>query len=108
MNTWSNTMLTEGKLHYSKFKDYEKARSISNNQRFKIACMEYHGTKCCSRCGYDKCPRALHFHHKDRNEKEFNISQVTKSVPLRDNVKAELDKCELLCANCHYEIEDGM
>lgn len=55
----------------------------------------------CSKCGYDKCSRALEFHHSDPNEKDFGISKcLTKSIK---KLKEETDKCILLCANCHAE-----
>lgn len=59
---------------------------------------------CCLICGYNKCNRALHFHHINNFEKDFDISSKTSwSV-----VKEELDKCVLLCANCHMEAHDNL
>lgn len=57
----------------------------------------------CSVCGYSKCSAALDFHHKDPAQKDFAISAKghTRSW---DKVKIELDKCVLVCANCHREI----
>lgn len=66
----------------------------------KQGAVEYLGGKCI-RCGYDKCLHALHFHHKDPETKEFAFSTGLTSA--WEKVKAELDKCELLCANCHAE-----
>ena len=40
------------------------------------------------------------FHHKNPSQKEFEISSVLTSS--WDRIKIELDRCELLCANCHY------
>ncbi len=45
---------------------------------------------------------ALHFHHRNPAEKEFSLS-VRGMTRSWDKYKAELDKCELLCANCHAE-----
>lgn len=61
----------------------------------------------CTICGYNKCLDALQFHHRDPSEKDFNISDgiwaIGKNV---DEIifKAEIDKCDLVCANCHFEI----
>ena len=57
----------------------------------------------CERCGYDRCMDALEFHHTCPNEKDFSISSkgYTRSWV---RVKAELDKCIMLCANCHREL----
>ena len=65
--------------------------------------MAYLGGKCVE-CGYNKCIAALHFHH--REGKDFGIGKkgVTRSW---EKVKAELDRCDLLCANCHAEEHFG-
>lgn len=55
----------------------------------------------CSKCGYAKCLGALHFHHTDPTKKDFQINRaVTLSL---ERVKPEIEKCILLCANCHAE-----
>jgi len=68
----------------------------------KIMSIEYKGGKC-SICGYDKYVGALDFHHMNPEEKDFSIADkgYTRSW---ENTKIELDKCILLCANCHREI----
>ena len=71
----------------------------------KHRAIEYKGGKC-GICGYDKCESALEFHHVDPSSKLFGIgSGDTRSWEI---VKAELDKCVLLCSNCHKEVEAGM
>ena len=61
----------------------------------------------CTRCGYDRCSRALGFHHTDPAAKSFGIALggVTRSL---DRTRAEAAKCVLLCANCHMEVESGL
>lgn len=60
----------------------------------------------CQRCGYDKCMRALEFHHCDPSQKDFSISRIlTRSV---DSLKEECDKCILLCSNCHAEVHQEL
>ena len=75
---------------------------LVNLQRFgfKQKCVEYKGNKC-ELCGYSKCLRALSFHHKDKTKKDFGISG--KHCMKWDKIKTELDKCILLCSNCHME-----
>ncbi len=67
---------------------------------------EYKGGKCIL-CGYKKCSRALSFHHINPNKKDFGLSTkgLTRSW---EHIKKEIDKCVLLCANCHMEIHDGI
>ena len=72
------------------------------NKRKKMA-VEYKGGKCIM-CGYAKCLRSLSFHHRDPAEKDFGIGG--SHARSWDAAKKELDKCDLLCANCHYETHD--
>lgn len=63
----------------------------------------YKGGKC-QRCGYNKCEGALHFHHIDSQTKDFEISNMyNNSIYSMELLYKEVDKCELLCANCHAE-----
>lgn len=72
-------------------------------QRLKQQLVEEAGGGCQS-CGYNRSLSALHFHHIDPSAKSFEISKMTsKSEAL---VRQEVEKCKLLCANCHCEIED--
>lgn len=62
---------------------------------------------CCRNCGYDRCIDALEFHHLNRDEKSFGISHKGVTIGI-DKARAEADKCILLCANCHREVEAGI
>jgi hypothetical protein len=68
--------------------------------RIKIKSVEYLGGKCV-KCGYDKHLAALTFHHKEPDKKEFNISYSKHSKSWTE-LKEELDKCVILCSNCHH------
>jgi len=84
----------------------ELCNSCNANHRrveVKSRCVAYKGGKC-ERCGYSRCLRAMHFHHVNGVNKEFTVA---KKMSWRwSRVKAELDKCALLCANCHCEVHD--
>lgn len=75
-------------------------------KKIKKMAIDYKGGKC-TKCGYDKCFDALDFHHLDEKEKDFNLGHkgYTRSW---EKVKKELDKCILLCANCHREVHSGI
>jgi len=61
----------------------------------------------CAICGYHKCAQTLEFHHLAPNEKDFGIS--AKGYTRKwEKIQQELDKCVLLCANCHREVHEGM
>ena len=80
-------------------------RIIEWRRRTKRRAVEYLGGKC-QLCGYCKSIAALTFHHRNRAEKNFKIgSGVTQSW---DKIKKELDKCDLLCFNCHMELEEKL
>lgn len=68
----------------------------------KRQCLEYKGGAKCALCGYSKFIGALDFHHLDPTQKEFGFAKLTK---FNGRVKKELDKCIVLCANCHREVE---
>ena len=59
----------------------------------------------CVKCGYNKCLKALEFHHLDPSQKDFTISN--DHFKLLDAV-AESKKCILICSNCHKELHDNM
>jgi hypothetical protein len=69
---------------------------------FKEKCVDYKGGEC-ERCGYNTCIYALEFHHLVPSQKDFQISRVA-SASFTNRVKKELDKCQLVCSNCHSEI----
>lgn len=50
--------------------------------------------------------RSLDFHHKDPNTKEFSIGK--EGCIGWEKVKKEIDKCILVCSNCHGEIHDKL
>lgn len=68
--------------------------------------VEYKGGKC-EICGYDKYQGALEFHHLNPEEKDFGIAAkgYTRSF---EKVKEEIEKCILVCSNCHKEIHAGI
>lgn len=74
----------------ARVKSYQKARKDFVNE-IKIK-------KGCSVCGYNAHPAALDFNHT-QGDKKFNISQDSKVA--MQKLLAEIDKCEILCANCH-------
>lgn len=59
----------------------------------------YKLSKGCSVCKYNKCASALEFHHN--GDKEFSISKFYGNI---EKLKIEMDKCIILCANCHREL----
>ena len=73
-------------------------------KKLREMAVEYKGGKC-SLCGYSKCIAALEFHHIDSSKKDFGLSEdgLTRSWV---RIQSELDKCLLVCSNCHREIHE--
>ncbi len=79
-------------------KQREKNRRFAENRRKWL--IEYKKTLSCVRCG-ENHPATFNFHHKITSEKSFEIGNaICLGVSLK-RLMAEIEKCEVLCANCH-------
>ena len=76
-----------------------------NRRKRKEMAVGLFGGKC-QKCGYSRSLRALAFHHVNASEKELNLS-LAHTISWARYVK-ELNKCVLLCQNCHTEYHDGL
>jgi predicted transcriptional regulator len=74
---------------------YGKLRKFAK----KVECINYLGGKC-SKCGVNN-PHLLQFHHTNPIEKDCKISDLISYS--WDKILNELNKCILLCCNCHQE-----
>ena len=90
---------------YKDRSEYLKAAVAKRRKTLRQKLVEYKGGSCVI-CGYSGSIDALDIHHLDGNQKEFGISSggITRSWA---KVRAEADKCILVCANCHREIHAG-
>ena len=87
------------KDNYDKLRLYEKKRLKQRRDLVK----NYKLLKGCQICGYNKCATALCFHHPN-DDKEFGIaSNLTISLK---RLEEEMEKCIVLCQNCHSEIHE--
>jgi len=94
------------KRTYADRAEYLRKAVSERRKKLRKMAREYKGGKCVL-CGYNKCQDALDFHHKNPNKKDFGLSVkgLTRSW---DKIKSEIDKCALVCANCHREIHAGI
>lgn len=61
--------------------------------------LRYKANLGCCHCGYSD-PRALQFHHVD-DDKEINVGDAVKRGWSIERIQTEINKCAVLCANCH-------
>jgi hypothetical protein len=86
-------------------KNSEKVKTWRRRTKSRI--VEAMGGACCI-CGYNKCTSALALHHLDPSKKDFALSSLRANPKRWQTVVAELEKCILVCHNCHNEIHEGM
>lgn len=93
-----------GRLSLSKCRACHNKYTILRYRRNKSRAVEYKGGQC-SVCGYKKCLGSLVFHHRDPVQKDPDWLKMRNWK--FEKIKAELDKCDLICSNCHGEIHWG-
>jgi len=87
--------------YYLNHKNEIYARKQSRRKEIKEELVNFLGGKC-KLCGYNKCSKALDFHHT-REDKEECVSKLISNFSKKKILK-EAKKCVLLCANCHREL----
>lgn len=89
--------------NYNSWSNSRKKRGIQRKQKL----IDISGGGC-TKCGYNKCFRALTFHHINPNDKKFTLDQSNLYKYSWNKIYQEFQKCILLCQNCHailHEIE---
>ena len=98
MKQYSKEYFKSNKDKYNKeWQRLRCARRLRNKQK----AIDLLGGEC-QICGYNECIAALDFHHREGEKKEAKMSVLWHYSWKR--IKKELDKCDLLCANCHREL----
>lgn len=93
--------------HREKWIEYNKKYRQKNKEQWFQIIKEQNRKIECEICGYNKCFGSIDFHHRDPNEKEYNICDLLQRSPTQRRIeifKKEIDKCDILCKNCHFEI----
>lgn len=98
--------MKKDKRVYADRANYLKQAVARRRKVIRQLALKYKGNQC-SICGYNKCLQALEFHYLESSKKDFGISAsgYTRSWKV---ILKELDKCLLLCANCHREVHEGI
>jgi hypothetical protein len=96
--------------HYARNSESIQQRTVKNNRLIRIRNKAYvdgvKGTNPCADCGVSYPPYVMQFDHIV-DGKRGNVADMARSGFSIENLQAEIDKCELVCANCHAERTHG-
>jgi len=96
--TWEE--LSSYQRYYYENKEAEKKRTEERKQGLQSWLQEYKDTLSCSNCGEERNP-CLDFHHRDGDGKKISIADMPRQGYGRETILEEIEKCDVLCANCH-------
>lgn len=88
---------------YKKNKKSEIARVAKRKQELRDWLDAYKSKLACERCG-EKHMACLDFHHKDASQKDFTVGAIKEYGWGREKVLLEIQKCMVVCANCHRKL----
>jgi len=94
--------------HYEKHKDAYRARARKRKDVARKYVMDYKKSDdvSCVDCGESRW-ECLEFHHKDQTEKTNEVSKMIKNRCCIETIQKEMDKCDILCCNCHRVRHNG-
>lgn len=93
----STSMTTEYQDHYRKNAEFYKERQRKRRDRNAAFLTNLKESTPCADCGMRYPFYVMQFDHL--GEKRFTISE-RKTISL-ETLKKEIEKCEIVCANCH-------
>ena len=85
--------------HYLRNQAEIRQKTADKNAKLKEEWCAFKRTLKCTKCGFDHIA-ALDFHHVDPTEKEHNVNRLVSNKSFK-KAYAEIEKCIVLCANCH-------
>jgi transposase len=83
-----------------------RSAAVTRRRRKMKAILVEEAGGACRICGYRSSMRGLHFHHVEPADKRLELNAKGISLSL-ETLRAEAQKCVLLCSNCHAEVEDA-
>lgn len=91
---------SDNQKRYQENKEEYLRRSKENRAEKREWLKEYKSKLECDECGENRSA-CLEFHHKNPEEKFKNVSEMTLQSYSIERIKKEIDKCRVLCSNCH-------
>ncbi len=95
---WADLSVDQ-RWHYRNV-DWNTERTLRRRARLRRWVNEHKRERGCIRCGVDD-PACLDFHHVEAGDKEMDVGTMITYGYGKDGLRDEIQKCEVLCANCH-------
>jgi hypothetical protein len=91
------------KNHYKENKDYYKKKAKQQTKNLRVWLRGLKIGLVCEKCGEDH-PACIEYHHKDPEQKDFQISKAAQRGLGKEKILEEIAKCLVVCSNCHRKI----
>lgn len=86
--------------HYNRKKEYYLEKARKHKEKVRKWFVNFKRDKKCIECG-ESHPACFVFHHRDSSKKEISIGNAIRMGWGIERLKKEIEKCDILCANCH-------
>lgn len=86
---------------YLRNKEKIKDRGKRYKEELRAWLREIKGNGPCMDCGLKWPNYVLHYHHRNPSEKHDGVSKMVVERRSKEEILKEIEKCDLLCANCH-------
>ena len=90
---------TKSRKHYEENRQEILEKQLEKKKQLRSDWATFKSTLSCTKCGFDH-PAALDFHHEDPSKKDGNIHRYISNGQTKKAFE-EIEKCIVLCANCH-------
>ncbi len=94
------------KTFYNKHKEQVKQETYTRRQELISWLIDYKSTRSCINCPENHVA-CLEFHHRNPEEKIIEIAQAVYNGWSIEKILKEIEKCDLLCSNCHAKLHWG-
>ena len=91
------------KKHYRDNKQYYLNKNKKRKLEIRLLIDDIKDKSSCQQCE-ESHPAALDFHHRDMAEKDMEVSRLSNSGWSKERILKEIQKCDILCANCHRKL----
>lgn len=95
------------KKHYHAHKERYRVGANARSEKRREWARSLKDDKSCMYCR-ESFWACLEFHHREKDGKEFNLSSAMYVRKLgKDKILAEIEKCDVVCSNCHRKLHHG-